>query len=140
MQWRPDTCDCCIEENYDAATDTFTFVRSVKTCAFHVAIGGVPQHYDVVLSENQGKNRALGAALDLLPSIVEDGTSDDGKPVKNFKPGKEPSWLFTVDPNSPKRKLKVRFQVPDAAAKGIQTALRAQLKNDAPEVTVEGVA
>ena len=61
-QWKPDTCGCILEYEFDADASedvrVHTPTRTVKACEHHPDTGDVVAHHDSVLAENQMKNRA----------------------------------------------------------------------------------
>lgn len=90
--WRPDTCGCEIEQEYDYSTQTPTFVsgKHLKRCDVH------PSHkYDDILNENQKKNKVLYEILSNYTEIQK--VNDNGSIV--FKDGFSPDWSFDIDRN-----------------------------------------
>ena len=91
--WRPDTCDCALEYEWDDAQDEATrrhsISRIVQACLAHATVMTAEQHYDIVLAENRQKNRLYGAILDSLPSAVRWREQDDGTTIRELQPGKE---------------------------------------------------
>ena len=96
-QWRPDTCDCVLEYEWDDQSDPATRVHTptkiVKACPHHEAAVDTADGFDKVLKENTGKNRAIGRIMDLA-AVTEETTDRDGNTVKRLKAGKNISWSF----------------------------------------------
>ena len=102
-RWRPDTCDCELEYEWDDSQNEDVRTHSVKNilkaCPVHSSIATKGQHYATVLDENQRKNKVLGEILEKLPALVEEVTQEDGTTVKKLRKGLEYKWSFDVDRN-----------------------------------------
>lgn len=76
--WRPDTCNCVIEYEWDPAVPQDARVhtaRSAKPCAVHATIQALSGHvgtHAAVLDENQRKNKVVGAARETNPTLTDD--------------------------------------------------------------------
>lgn len=135
-RWSPDTCECVLEYDWDPAAGeddrVHTHHASVRTCPAHDGIGG-PEHLNVVLRENQSKNRVEAHALELIPRLrvpTDDGAGYRRNPFVDFR------WTFTR--TGANRALTVEL-VGDgfalsAAEKGL---LRAAVAQEAIPVTVK---
>lgn len=101
-KWRPDTCGCEIEYQWDdsVAQEERTHVVSTitKNCPIHDPIPTKGEHYNVVLEENQRKNKVYGKLLD-LPTLTVDVVQTDGKTIKELKPSVQYNWSFDKDRN-----------------------------------------
>lgn len=122
--WRPDTCGCVIEYEWDDAVNenarTHKQVAAVP-CPAHISTasfvdGDAPNVLAKVTTENQTKNKAHSLVLEHFPKVVEETTDADGKKTKQLKAGVEFGWEF--DDN---RELKVHV-------KGLTKADHDQLK------------
>lgn len=71
--WKPDTCDCEIEYEWDDSVPqeqrTHTISNVVKACPAHDTHNNKEDHFKSVLDENQSKNRAIGLVLKNHPEI-----------------------------------------------------------------------
>lgn len=110
-RWSPDTCECVIDYEWDDSQDentrTHSFKRTIRACPEHKALAGKP-HYDQVLSENTRKNITFDVIQKAHPQVTPD----------NYL------WFFDKD-----RVLQVSLvgvDLPEAAKKGLQTALDAR--------------
>lgn len=86
--WRPDTCDCELEYEWDDSVpqeERVTTISSIlKACPIHAHHGdNIEGHYSDVLAENQSKNQAIGLLVKTL------GKLDGG--------AEEISWRFNPD-------------------------------------------
>lgn len=92
-RWRPDTCKCCIDFEWDDALPEdlrlHTVHEVINRCPAHAGIADGAKLYWVVLDENQRKNNVFGMAVQRVafppdPSLYQ--------------------WSFDLD-----RNLRVRF-------------------------------
>jgi len=85
--WRPDTCGCAIEQTFDYSTDPATLVGGevVERCKEHES-----DTHEVIMLENQTKNRVLGEILNLHTELQE-ATEEGGV---TFKKGLIPEWSY----------------------------------------------
>mgnify|MGYP001616653995 CR=1 FL=1 len=99
--WRPDTCGCEIEYEWE---DTLTVEQRVHTptkatgCEHHLT-GDHSAKYTQVLKENQTKNKVLGAILDGVSTAVDILLDENDKPIKKLKKGKKYLWSFDAQRN-----------------------------------------
>lgn len=117
-RWRPDTCDCIIEYEWDDTLPEADRVHNLKTiqrCPAHQA-HQKPDAYQAVQDENRRKNKVHSLILENMPDIVEEVTNSDGSKAKRLKAGVEFGWSF-----DDKRKLVVDL-------KGATVAHKNQLK------------
>ena len=88
-RWRPDTCDCELEYEWDNIQDenirTHAIKNILKACPVHSGEPDKVKHYAVVLEENQRKNKVLGAILEKLPALVDEIQQKDGTTVKKLQ-------------------------------------------------------
>lgn len=77
--WRPDTCGCVLEFEFDAdepeETRVHTPTKVVKACQHHPDGAGPEAHHAAVLAENQLKNRALNEVLAQIPDELKKDVS-----------------------------------------------------------------
>jgi len=69
-RWKPDTCGCVVELEWDASLpqeDRVHTVPRVEACAAHCALPSAGERYDAVLAENRLKNSALEVIRQNLP-------------------------------------------------------------------------
>ena len=96
-KWRPDTCDCEIDYEWDTESDPKTRVHTVKemvkTCKHHEKLKSKEEKYNKVLDENQTKNKVHGKMLEIA-SITEEVTDEEGNKTKKLKAGKKYDWSF----------------------------------------------
>lgn len=72
-RWRPDTCECSIEYEWDdaVASDVRTHTTvAVVPCPVHTGLS-VASAGAAVVRENQGKNLALGIVRQQRPELVD---------------------------------------------------------------------
>ena len=72
--WRPDTCGCVIEYDWDDAVPAAARVHSFRSCgrcAIHQALAPTDAAaYALVEAENKDKNRAVAAAIAAVPRLA----------------------------------------------------------------------
>lgn len=92
--WRPDTCECVINQQYDDAANPIVLsIHSViSRCSQHTNLTNDVDLYNVVNDENPRKNYALGHILDNAPTSFFD-INEDGS--RTFKKGITASWNYT---------------------------------------------
>lgn len=102
-KWRPDTCDCEIDYQWDDSIDlkdrTHTISKIVKACDHHKNLLIKVEHYNVVVDENTRKNKVFGQILKNCPNAVEEVDDGNGNMVKKLKIGKKYEWSFDKDRN-----------------------------------------
>lgn len=140
MHWTPSTlCGCQLEINpiagewFDAQGNWLDAGKTVKACEFHQALAGTPQHLEVILKEERGKNVALQSSAESLPETVEFAPKPEASPQsfvdngatvtfvyakddcsKRFIAGKEPGFRF--DGTGDKRTLAIKVMVDSGKA------------------------
>lgn len=83
--WRPDTCDCEIEFEFDdsvpAENRVHTGSRVIKACPLHpqTEFTNCHDHYSHVTDQNRRKNILLGKMLEAHPELAK--TLDNGARV-----------------------------------------------------------
>lgn len=101
-KWRPDTCGCEIDYQWDAdepaETRVHTPVRTV-TCAFHT--GTKEKVYEDVKNENKNKNLVVNTVMKDA-DIAEDIPDGKGGTIRKVKAGKDVKWSFDAN-----RKLEI---------------------------------
>ena len=92
--WRPDTCECVINQQYDDQADPIVLtVHSVQNrCSQHSSLTNNTDLYDVVNEENPRRNFAFGHILDNAPTPMYD-LQEDGS--RTFKKGITVDWAYT---------------------------------------------
>jgi len=105
-QWKPDTCGCVLEFEFDAdAPDServVTPTQVVKACAHHPLGTTVKENYDKVLDENQRKNFSIKELVDQVPELKSEDIKfsfDDDRTLVLKLPGyvdKEPLVLSRI--------------------------------------------
>ena len=102
-KWRPDTCGCEIDYQWDDAQNedvrTHTVFEVIKACPAHSGETDKNIHYAKVLDENKRKNIVLKEILDKIPSLVIEKEQEDGTLIKVLKKGVEYKWSFDVQRN-----------------------------------------
>jgi hypothetical protein len=98
--WRPDTCACVFEQEYDYSTKPQTLVstKALTVCPFHNG------DHDLVLDENQTKNKVLGKIIELHPELTVDIIEKGQVVGRELKDTIEYKWSY--DQN---RNLEVEF-------------------------------
>lgn len=97
--WRPDTCECVIEELY-SGTDIIGGGQVLKKCVAHNGVAD-SELYDVILNqENRPKNRMLRALLGYESvkglGLEESKKNADGSDAGlGLKQGVSYSWSFS---------------------------------------------
>lgn len=96
-RWRPDTCGCDIEYEWDDAlpleSRTLSYHATRKTCAEHAGLSGVAL-YTAIVDNNQRKNRVHGYLLE-DNDLAENFTAEDGQVYLRFKQGIGFGWQWT---------------------------------------------
>ena len=98
--WRPDTCDCEVEYDWDTETSEDARVHTPKQfnrrCAPHQALSEQMQ-WGAVVDENRRKNIFEGIAVS-LPRVGKDILDESGNVVeRGFAAGVRFTWSFDVD-------------------------------------------
>jgi hypothetical protein len=103
--WRPDTCGCEIEYEWDDSIPekerTHTH-KSTKLCPVHAHLTGNNNKdgYDAVFEENTRKNKANKEIMDACPELTEETIGKDGKSKgKVFKKIHKFNWNFDANRN-----------------------------------------
>ena len=98
--WRPDTCDCEFEQefDYDVKPPALVGAIATRTCQFHNG------DHNLVLAENQTKNMVLGKILELHPELTDDVIEKGRIAGRVLKDIYEYKWSFDKD-----RNLEVEF-------------------------------
>lgn len=128
-RWRPDTCTCVLELEWDSEHPEDARVHTAvkaERCGAHAHEGKPNQHvFEAVHAENRHKNAVHGH---LLEGLGEAHVQTDATGAKHFK--HQPAFSFDAD-----RQLQVAFPTaPDAT----RAAARATLaKHDFGDRTVK---
>lgn len=115
-RWKPDTCPCVIDYEWDAQVPAsrrvHTWFETIRACPAHTEVG--PAHYAAVLADNKRKNTCQG--------IAKEVTFRDDFP--------EIIWTWTAE-----RRLDVRFpDLNDADRILVQDAVNLRFGPDKVEV------
>lgn len=82
-RWKPDTCGCDLEYEWDDAVPLKDRVHSIKNiskaCDAHKNIVDAAQHFNEVVTENANKNKAIAAVCEKAKELDSVITSDDIK-------------------------------------------------------------
>lgn len=121
--WKPDTCGCEMEFNWDDAVDTsfrtHTLSRVIAKCSFHSKLTAA-KAWAAVNRENVLKNTVYRKILETVPTARDTLVQDDGAEVWSLKDSKEYRWAFDAT-----RTLKVTLA-------GFTAAEKAQVISIAP--------
>lgn len=98
-RWKPDTCKCVLEYEWDDTQEdpTFTIKTVANKCKDHSGISVDKALYDTVLAENQMKNFVHKEIFDNTPTAVEEVIDVNGDTIKRIKPGKAYNWSFDTN-------------------------------------------
>ena len=95
-RWRPDTCDCILEYEWDDSLPNdqivITYKNTVSQCSFHANLNGNNKKdtYDAVNEENKRKN---GTITELITRLQSDfGEADPQTGSITLKRGINVSW------------------------------------------------
>ena len=92
--WRPDTCSCVVEYEWDDAVKEDARVHSFKRFAARCPAHASDQNMDGCLERNRRKNRLLDLAVENIAELAETKLTDNGVFVKSLKPGVSFDWSF----------------------------------------------
>jgi hypothetical protein len=96
-RWKPDTCECLIEYEWDDSVPADQRVHNYKhiiKCEAHKNEADDKVAFDKVNDENKTKNRVLGHILDNFPALVDTVVDEAGGESKVLKPGLKYDWSF----------------------------------------------
>lgn len=96
-RWRPDTCECIIEYEWDDTSPLEERIhthKSIIKCEHHATIDDNIEAHEKVKNENSSKNKVLGHILENFPEVVEEVTDKDGVITKELKGGIKYEWSF----------------------------------------------
>lgn len=126
-RWKPDTCGCILEYEFDADLPDGQRVMSakdvVRACDAHPK-EDKDAHYGKILVENRGKNLALKKLLDSLPAEHAKLNGEGEREDFVVRP------TFTFDKD---RKLVLKLHGTHPKSKALEDAMRA----DFPDVKLE---
>ena len=110
-RWTPDHCSCTIDYTWDDSVDpsvrVHTFSASQNACPDHSDLAGDPNHFAVVLAENQRKNTLYGKLLANFPILAQNIQNNDGSTTLTFKNGITLNFSFSG--KQPNRILNISF-------------------------------
>lgn len=99
--WKPDTCDCEIEYEWDDEEKEdvrrHTVSRIIKACPAHSGAKDAAQNFEIVLEENQRKNILYGEIIKNVTTATKEITTPDGKAVTKLKEGYAFKWNFDAE-------------------------------------------
>lgn len=131
-KWTADTCGCSFEYEWDddllEAERTHTPVQSEK-CAVHQTVAD-ESHYETIVAENQGKNAAMSALLESMPSIAQVNVDKAGNTTKSFKENMKPNFYFDEARN-------LKIILPASTSVKERSAAQAAVSTQDMEVTLE---
>lgn len=100
--WRPDTCECEIEYQWDSELSEDERVHTVskikKGCQYHSKLNEV-DCFNTVSEENLRKNIVLKQIIENVESATQEKEQVDGSIVKDLANGKKYDWSFDKDRN-----------------------------------------
>ena len=92
-RWRPDTCRCVLEYQWDDTTELDKRILSaskiVSACPAHQGISKVIDHYDTVRVENTRKNLLIKNIMADVLSATTTVFNENGEPIQILKSGKD---------------------------------------------------
>ena len=100
-RWKPDTCDCVIEYEWDtevAQEQRVHTLKTIKSCQPHYHLPS-DQAYQQVIKENQLKNKIHSTILHNMPEVVDTQTDSQGNALLKLKAGIEYQWSFDANRN-----------------------------------------
>lgn len=96
QRWRPDTCECIVDERVNGDAPK-TLERVVKKCEAHSEVPDA-ELYDVLYAapdgENRRKNEIHAWALEQPDLSEATFDAETQKPVRRLKPGQAFNWRF----------------------------------------------
>lgn len=102
-RWKPDTCQCILEYEWDDQESSETRTHKGKTiisaCKAHEGETDPGKIYSKIIDENTRKNIVFGEIIENIPALVEEVTDKHGQPVKQLKSGIEYDFSFDKDRN-----------------------------------------
>ena len=99
-RWKPDTCACVIDYEWDTTlseADRVHTAVNVIPCQVHAGLATPQQRYDTALLHCRRKNRLREAIMENISGVRDTLTDQEGNTYYEFKPGKSVSWLLRVD-------------------------------------------
>lgn len=126
-RWRPDTCGCDVEYEWDTEQNENNRVHTIsqvfKKCNAHKDINNISNVFISIKDENQRKNVLYGMILKNISTATQE-IIQDGKTVTKLKEGKDYKWSF--DKN---RKLVIELTGFSQAEKDtVQTIINGSVK------------
>lgn len=101
MTWRPDTCECVIEETHDPENAAYgvKFSAVIEKCAIHIAVSDA-NLYGVVYANSDGENKRKNLVDQFLrETSALDLTVADADGSLIYKRGVVFNWSFDADRN-----------------------------------------
>jgi hypothetical protein len=101
-RWRPDTCGCEVEYEWDDSLAQENRVHQasgiIRKCSAHQNTSSKEDHFDKVLKENQMKNVVEGRLLE-DESLTDQFTDEQRNLRRRLKPGIKYNWSFDQNRN-----------------------------------------
>ncbi len=130
--WRPDTCGCVIEFEWDDSqpedSRQTTPVRGISVCSLHQDLN-TQEQYNALIEDNSRKNKVEQMLAELLPELTDTVQDVDKNPVKVLKKPLEHKYL-------PGRILEIKLPSEIQGKKVIENELHARLKESMKVVVV----
>src|SRR3990167_6519310 len=98
--WRPDTCECVVEEEWDPDDLTIgcSFKRAISKCISHINVADT-NLYGVLYSNPDGENKRKNLVHKYLIETDSLGFSElkqrDGAQYRDFRDGIDFSWSWS---------------------------------------------
>lgn len=94
-RWRPDTCGCVLEYEWDDAqpAELRTHTPVVARACRHHQVGATADVFKTCADENTLKNRVMNKILE-DPSFGVDVVNGEGELVREFQQGAEPTFRY----------------------------------------------
>ena len=106
MTWKPDTCDCVLEESHDPSDSSYgvKFSRVISKCSSHEDLPDNAIYGAVYSNSNSDQKRKNLLEKFLIETdslgVSEEVLQDDGTTMRQFKKGITYTWNFTGKGNS----------------------------------------
>jgi len=99
--WKPDTCECHVEEQYDNSIENaeMTCSKVLKKCSAHIAVADADL-FGVLYSNPDGENKRKNLVHKYLLEtdslgLAEDVVQKDGSTIRTLKAGVKYDWSFS---------------------------------------------
>lgn len=106
-RWRPDTCNCVLEYEWDNEDNPvniqYTNKKIIEVCEYHSGV----EDFDYILNENKEKNKTFEYILNNFPNLVDEKEDEHGNISRNLKKGLEFEYSYNGKGNL--RKLEINL-------------------------------